>query len=586
MSKLFSLQVAASLHDVAHMLDFKPAALSYILYKKSSEEKYATFEIPKRSGGTRKICSPTPSLKLLQRRLADILQGCIEEINEKNNIGDGRARPDNTSHAFKRKRSIITNAKKHRRKKYVFNLDLEDFFGTINFGRVRGFFISNREFSLDPKVATVLAQIICHENSLPQGSPCSPVVSNLIGHILDIRLNKLARKNKCVYTRYADDLTFSTNVNEFPPGIGLPSESDPNKWQVGEDLLREIESARFKINKKKTRMQCNKTRQEVTGLVVNKKINIRSEYRKTVRAMVHRLFTTGEFYINKVVLSEGSGTKIENIKGTLEQLHGMLGFVDSVDLYNKNTDSCNKRASSKEEGLSSKELMYRRFLMFKEFYAAESPIVICEGKTDNVYLTHAIRSLAKEYPQLADVSAEGEISINLRRYRYAGSSTGRILGINGGAPNLSKFIHNYKDDVKRFKAPNAMRHPVIILVDNDSGAGPVFSAVKSITHAKPSREDEFMHVYKNLFLVTTPITGGRKESMIEDFFDKKTREIKLGGKEFSHSNSYDRKTQYGKADFAYKVIEPRASEIDFSGFKMLLNRFVHVIDAYNKMIKK
>jgi hypothetical protein len=101
----------------------------------------------------------------------------------------------------------------------VLNIDLEDFFGTVNLGRVRGFFIKERNFALKPRVATVLAQIACHDNALPQGSPCSPVISNLIGHVLDIQLSALARKTGCTYSRYADDITFSTNKQVFPPAI-------------------------------------------------------------------------------------------------------------------------------------------------------------------------------------------------------------------------------------------------------------------------------------------------------------------------------------------------------------------------------
>ena len=98
----------------------------------------------------------------------------------------------------------------HVGSKYVLNIDLQDFFDSFNFGRVRGFFIKNRNFQLNPDVATVIAQIACYDNKLPQGSPCSPVITNLISHSLDIRLASLAKKYKCTYTRYADDITFST----------------------------------------------------------------------------------------------------------------------------------------------------------------------------------------------------------------------------------------------------------------------------------------------------------------------------------------------------------------------------------------
>ncbi|MGQ7122368.1 reverse transcriptase domain-containing protein, partial [Escherichia sp. HC-CC4] len=120
------------------------------------------------------------------------------------------------SHGFERKRSIITNAMMHLGKKYVFNIDLDNFFGSFNFGRVRGFFIKNRNFALDPEIATVIAKIACYNNELPQGSPCSPVITNLITHSLDIKLAAIASRNSSTFTRYADDITFSTRKGEFP----------------------------------------------------------------------------------------------------------------------------------------------------------------------------------------------------------------------------------------------------------------------------------------------------------------------------------------------------------------------------------
>lgn len=121
MTQLIKLKSARNLHDVAALLGFKASALSFILYKKSDTTKYKQFDIPKRYGGTRKICAPFPDLKLIQRRLSDLLQNCVEEINSTHGFSD------QISHGFKRKRSIITNAKEHRNRNYVFNVDLADF---------------------------------------------------------------------------------------------------------------------------------------------------------------------------------------------------------------------------------------------------------------------------------------------------------------------------------------------------------------------------------------------------------------------------------------------------------------------------
>jgi RNA-directed DNA polymerase len=143
MSRLAALKAATSLTDVARILDFKPQALSYVLYKQPQAKKYRTFQIPKRNGGWRTIKAPVDALKLAQSRLSDLLQDCIEEINT------NKGRKDRAAHGFKRKRSIMTNARQHRHRRYVFNLDLEDFSPSINFGRVRGFLIKNRDFELN-----------------------------------------------------------------------------------------------------------------------------------------------------------------------------------------------------------------------------------------------------------------------------------------------------------------------------------------------------------------------------------------------------------------------------------------------------
>jgi RNA-directed DNA polymerase len=569
MSKLNFLKAAVTLSDLATLLEFQPAKLSYIAFKLPTATKYKTFEIPKRNGKTRTIQAPIDSLKAVQQKLSMLLQDCVEEINKTT------GRKDRVAHGFKRGKSIITNAREHRNRRYVFNIDLEDFFPSINFGRVRGYFVRDKNFLLNETVATVIAQLACHENSLPQGSPCSPVVSNLIAHILDMHLVRLATTVGCTYSRYADDLTFSTNKKLFPVEIAEASKSEPHLWTPGVKLQSVIKHCGFRINPTKTHMQYRTSRQEVTGLVVNRKINVRYEYRHTVRAMVHTLLKDGSFRTYAATGGPGSAT-LEKKDGTLNQLHGMLGFIDTIDLYNRE----HATGAKDSDPLSKKELMYQRFLIYRNFFAAETPVVLCEGETDNVYLTHAIRSLAADFPELASKGSDGKIHINVRLYKYRRSSTARILGLrDGGSSLLSKFIATYKKETGKFKAPG-QKYPVIVLYDNDSGAKPIRNAVKEACNTMPDFAKPFVHVVRNLYAMPTPLPNGATQSKIEDFFEATLKATVIENKTFDDQNVFDTTTNYGKKVFAHKVVRPNADTINFNGFRPLLTNLVSAMKSH------
>jgi len=346
MPSLEKLKSASSRSDLARLLGYKPKGLAYILYKIKDEDKYTEFSIPKKNGGVRQIKAPIDQLKKLQRRLADLLNRCFDEINKK------EKQKKSISHGFRKKHSIITNANKHKKKRHVFNIDLEDFFPSINFGRVQGFFIKNSHFELNKEVATTMAQIACHDKVLPQGSPCSPIISNLIGHLLDMRMVYLAKKAKCTYSRYADDLTFSTNKKEFSSKIAVKADGEDNDWVPGKALRKEIEKVGFKINNKKVSMQYKTARQTATGLIVNEKVNVKRDYYKQARSMCHSLFETDTFYLDKKIAKEsdksetagsdhassdeGAETATEESEseeltyGTINQLDGILSFIYHV----------------------------------------------------------------------------------------------------------------------------------------------------------------------------------------------------------------------------------------------------------------
>ncbi len=424
----------------------------------------------------------------------------------------------------------------------------------------------------------MIAQIACHGNSLPQGSPSSPVISNLIANVLDMRLVKLASESGCTYSRYADDLTFSTNKKSFPCSIAVLAAAgagQSHQWLPGNALKQVIERAGFRINSRKNHMMYCHSRQNVTGLVVNEKINVAWEYSHSVRAMVHKLVTTGQFEILKAAKKEDEQIVFEKLPGSQNELHGRLGFIDSVEHVK------NQRAGS--DKFSSRESTYRQFLFYTTFYAAPTPVLICEGTTDNVYLTHAIRNLAREFPVLAE-TASGKTKLKIRIYKYPQSSTARLLGLkSGGSGTLCNFISAYTKVTTKFRGPG-LTAPVIVIYDSDDGAKSIKNAIKQVSKVQPTDAEPFVHIVKNLYAVPTPIQAGALQSRIEDFFDTQIRGTVVDGKTFSGQNNFDTDACYSKIVFAHKVIKPNAETIDFNGFRPLLANIVAVITHHNRSL--
>ena len=259
--------------DVAELLEVPDRVLVSVLYLRKEPNRYRTIHIAKRKGGTREVRVPPHSLSILQAKLNRVLQAVYN--------------PRSWVHGFARSRSIVSNAAVHAGKRWVLNVDLEEFFPSINFGRVRGVFVA-RPYDVGPAAATVLAQICCTENQLPQGSACSPVVSNMICGRLDGELAALARRCGAAYTRYADDITLSVRKSEFPADLATAGGS----WVggsvvIGPVLRHVIESNRFRINESKTRLQFRDCRQRVTGLTTNVFPNIPRERVRELRGMLH-----------------------------------------------------------------------------------------------------------------------------------------------------------------------------------------------------------------------------------------------------------------------------------------------------------
>ncbi|MCH9808607.1 MAG: TIR domain-containing protein [Alphaproteobacteria bacterium] len=261
-------------HHLARYLGVPNYRMTRTLYNENEGARYRHFEIPKRTGGMRQIHAPVGLVRELQDKLLPDFKALY------------RAHPN--AHGFIDGRSVTSNAADHTGKRWVLNVDLKDFFPSINFGRIRGL-LMKPPFDMGPAAASVCAQIVTYRNGLPQGAPTSPILSNFIAATLDRRLLRLARQNRLTYSRYADDITLSTNLAQFPPSIAVrePISGGGFKVSIGDALEQAIILSGFQVNERKVRIQGHHFHQSVTGLCVNERVNIERKRIRKLRAMLH-----------------------------------------------------------------------------------------------------------------------------------------------------------------------------------------------------------------------------------------------------------------------------------------------------------
>lgn len=278
--------------------------------KMIEEPEYKQFRLPKRSGGFREISAPEKPLKLVQYLLNIYLQHYYSLI-----------RPD-TVHGFTispnhedESRNIVTNAARHVGRQWVLNIDLKDFFPGISTRRVYDLF-RGPYFQFNHEMAAALALLSTYNKCLPAGAPSSPVISNFISLQLDKDLEQFCKAHSLIYTRYADDLTFSSDDN-ISENMVL-------------DIMGIILKNGFRINEKKVRIQGSTERQMVTGLVVNERVNIVRKKLKIVRAMLHDCRVYGSRIAamrhNRMDSLPDVHTEIE----FLQKLYGLIGHIGQV----------------------------------------------------------------------------------------------------------------------------------------------------------------------------------------------------------------------------------------------------------------
>lgn len=583
--------------EFAKLIGVSPVFLTRVLYMTESPQ-YSVFTVPKKSGGDRKIHAPNADLKSLQSKLSAFLYKILRIIRR-------RQKSKNlTSFGFEQGKSIYDNALQHKNVRNILNIDLENFFDSFNFGRVRGFFIKNDYFQLSPEIATVIAQIACYDNKLPQGSPVSPVITNLICNILDIRLRKLAIKNRCKYTRYADDITFSTNDRQFSKD--LLNSKQGSEIILGESIEKEIQRAGFQINYKKVRITNKQQRQEVTGLVVNKQVGVKIEYYKRVRAMCDSLFRTGSFYC--------ADTFPNKVEGTLSQLEGYLNFINGIEIENKfaRVKASQKKLSKEKYKESDKKILeiirfqqelcleknnkqklFADFLFYKYFFGHQKPTILTEGKTDIIYLYNAMRSRAEFFPKFVNTNENGSLD-KLRVSLFNKNMKSQyFLRLSEGCDSFRDFIAFYSKHYEYHQklSNKEAKYPVIIVLDNDD-IGKVLSSIvevkkkadKNDSSIKIDRKKDFLiHVVKNLYVVIVP--SEQEDKVIEDCFTSEVLSVEIDGRKFNVKNTKHSKNEYGKNVFS-QYIKNNMSKIDFSGFDPLLSNIQKCILHYDELSMK
>lgn len=263
---------------------FYPFTMKHLLYYCNPNHvfhRYRQFKIKKKSGGFRQITAPrNQSFMMLLQTVNEILKAMYS--------------PSDYAMGFTEERSVVTNASVHKGQNYVFNIDLKDFFPSVEQRRVLKRF-GAKPFNFNPEIALLLSGLcsmrVKREQAdetqthdldkefvyvLPQGAPTSPIITNMICDTLDRRLAGLARRFGLRYSRYADDITFSSMHYVYA-----------EKGEFRKELARIIGSQGFTINDTKTRLQKKGSRQEVTGIIVSDKLNVTKKYVREIRSLLY-----------------------------------------------------------------------------------------------------------------------------------------------------------------------------------------------------------------------------------------------------------------------------------------------------------
>jgi len=343
--------------DLAFWLRISEAQLKYLAYA-AANRKYSKFSISKKNGGSRDIQAPTGVLKDVQRRIAF----AVDHFRKRSLISNG----------FEHGRSIYDHARPHKSKSTVIVADINDFFGSINFGRVRGAFMAP-PMSFNSTVATLLAQLCTDGRSLPQGGPSSPAISNLVCVRLDRMLVELASKSKCSVSRYADDICFSTGLNAVPKYIAY---LNGGNYRPSKLLSKIFEDNGFSLNESKFRVSPGKSAL-VTGLKFRGGLGMPRKWRRRLRSELQVVRKYGE-RSESIFSSWGLGGGLNLVKGKVNFLAWLEG----------------------KTGASMVRQLARSYSQVPQLFPLSTNIIeidlLVEGVSDEILLSSALGSLQQQ----------------------------------------------------------------------------------------------------------------------------------------------------------------------------------------------
>ena len=289
--------------DLCELLGEDPLELAAL----ALEPVYEEFYIAKRNGEQRLIENPVAALKSVQRKLNECLQAVYHFHRSSAAYGFLTACADDAPHQH---RHIVNNARQHLGQPWMLNMDIEDFFHAVPASQVAWVFLS-KPFSFDEELAALLMRLTTYKGRLPMGAPSSPILSNFAARLLDTDLELLARSRRWVYSRYADDMTFSSRETISAADI---------------DLLRDYYRAHgFEPNEKKTRLMGPRDVHSVTGIVIlDNRLDLTDAFYEELNTEIRHLADVAS------VKGRLGVTLTDWVDDYAQRIRGMIAFAEHV----------------------------------------------------------------------------------------------------------------------------------------------------------------------------------------------------------------------------------------------------------------